>query len=74
MRPVLNQATEDWDTARVTLSGAQGLVCQREASPTAQHDRRGRGCGRCINVVWFDLDLDSWVPVPIVYGLMNLSR
>ena len=24
----LNQATENWDTARVTLSGAQGLVCR----------------------------------------------
>jgi len=29
---VLNQATDAWHTARVTLSGAQGLVCRREAS------------------------------------------
>jgi len=29
----------------------------REASPTAQHDRRGRGRARCVNVVWFDLGL-----------------
>ena len=30
--PKLNQATDDWHTARVTLSGAQGLVCRREAA------------------------------------------
>ena len=28
----LIQATEDWSTARVTLGGAQGLVCRREAA------------------------------------------
>ena len=28
----LNQATDDWHTARVPLSGAQGLVCRREAA------------------------------------------
>ena len=32
IRQKLNQATDDWHTARVTLSGAQGLVCRREAS------------------------------------------
>jgi len=37
----LNQSTKDWYTARVTLNGAQGLVVMRDASPTAQHDRRG---------------------------------
>ena len=40
---------------RVTLGGAQGLVCRREASPTAAQDRRGRGRARCIKVVWSDL-------------------
>ena len=42
----LNEATEHWHTARVTLS--------REAAPTAPPDRRGRGHARCITVVWFD--------------------
>jgi branched-chain amino acid transport system permease protein len=37
---VLNQTTEDWHTGCVTLSGAKGLVCRRDASPTAQHDSR----------------------------------
>jgi len=36
----LNQTTEDWHTGCVTLSGAKGLVCRRDASPTAQHDSR----------------------------------
>ena len=32
IRQKLNQATDDWHTARVTLSGAQGLVRLREAA------------------------------------------
>jgi tetratricopeptide (TPR) repeat protein len=36
----LNQTTEDWHTGCVTLSGANGLVFRRDASPTAQHDSR----------------------------------
>ena len=55
LRRSLNQATADWYTDRVTLSGAQGLVCRREASPPAPHDRRGRGRARYIIIVWFDL-------------------
>jgi len=53
---VLNQATEDWDTARVTLSGVPGLVCRPEASPPAPHDPRDRGRARGSNVAWLDLE------------------
>ena len=37
----LNQTICDWHIGRVTLSPTEGLVCRREASPAAQHDRIG---------------------------------